>query len=71
MTQKLENKIDNLEAQLAFQEDTIATLNDALVSQQQQISLLEKQVALLARKVKEAQPDSLIPQSMETPPPHY
>ncbi|WP_017444323.1 SlyX family protein [Gayadomonas joobiniege] len=64
-------KIDDLEAQLAFQEDTIQALNQALVSQQKQISLLNKQLELIAKKLQDAQPEALMPQAMEPPPPHY
>ncbi|MFV0478567.1 MAG: SlyX family protein [Parahaliea sp.] len=39
--------IQNLQSQLAFQEDALAALNDALSQQQQDILLLRRQVALL------------------------
>lgn len=67
----LQEKLNNLEAQFAFQESTISELNQALVSQQAQIAQLEKQMALLAQKVQDNQPDALMPQGMEPPPPHY
>ena len=71
MTDQLENRINDLETQLAFQEDTIQALNQALVSQQTQISELEHTLRLLAKKLKGMQPDAVASMSEETPPPHY
>jgi len=47
---ELEQRITDLEARLAFQDDTIQTLNDVLVSQQRMVERLQAQVALLARR---------------------
>ena len=71
MTDLLQNRIDDLESQLAFQEDTVQALNEALIDQQAQISALERSLRLLAKKLKGMQPDSVASLSEETPPPHY
>ncbi|EWH10325.1 SlyX family protein [Catenovulum agarivorans DS-2] len=71
MTTHLHKRIDDLETQLAFQEDTIQSLNQALINQQLQISALEHNLGLLAKKLKGMQPDAVASMSEETPPPHY
>ena len=60
-----------LQTQLAFQEQTIAELNDALIGQQQQIDLLRLEIKLLKEKlgVLEDRIDSAPPQDEK--PPHY
>jgi SlyX protein len=63
-------RLDELEGRLAFQEDTIASLNEALVVQQQRITYLEKMLELLIERYREAMPDSPAP-GEEPPPPHY
>ncbi|MCU4676388.1 SlyX family protein [Catenovulum sp. 2E275] len=71
MSKDLEQRIDNLESQLVFQEDTINSLNQALIDQQQQLITLQQQLSLFAKKVQQMQPESVAPLSEETPPPHY
>lgn len=72
MNDKVEQRINDLEAQLVFQEDTINQLNDALVDQQNQLITLQRQLRLFAKKVQDMQPgDAVIPLSQEPPPPHY
>jgi SlyX protein len=65
-----EERLNELESRLAFQDDTLNTLNDVLVSQQRQIELLELRLAGLARRHDElaGQMESNGP---EAPPPHY
>ena len=65
-----EGRLDELESRQAFQEDTIASLNEALVAQQQRIAYLEKMVELLIERYREAVPDAVAPGD-EPPPPHY
>ena len=45
-------QFDSLEMKLAFQEDIIQKLDDALVSQQQQILTLQRQVQLLGNELR-------------------
>ncbi|WP_324733836.1 SlyX family protein [Pseudomonas paeninsulae] len=65
-----EQRITDLESRLAFQDDTIQTLNDVLVAQQREMERLQLQVAALARRQEEVggQLDSA---EEEAPPPHY
>jgi len=63
-------RLDELEGRQAFQEDTIASLNEALVAQQQRITYLEKMLELLIERYREVMPDSAAP-GEEPPPPHY
>ncbi|MDH4610834.1 SlyX family protein [Pseudomonas sp. BN102] len=66
----LEMRIADLESRLAFQDDTIQTLNDVLVGQQRVVERLQLQLAALARRQEE-----LLSQfgssEDEAPPPHY
>ena len=65
-----DQRINELEARVAFQDDTIGALNDALVTQQIKISQLEKSLELLIGRFREvgAEPQ---PPIFEEPPPHY
>ena len=67
-------RITELEIRTAFQEDTIAALNDALVSQQQQLDLLRQELARLREHVLTLQPpdtDGYFNASAHEVPPHY
>lgn len=66
----LESRIIELESRQAFQDDTIAALNDALVEQQRIIERLQLQVQALARRQEEMQ-GALGVEGDEAPPPHY
>ncbi len=50
---EIENRITELEAKLAFQEDTIETLNEELKAHQQRLAKMQRQIELLAEKMKE------------------
>ncbi len=63
-------RLDDLESRQAFSEDSIASLNDALVAQQQRIAALEKMLALVIERYREGMADAG-PQGEEPPPPHY
>ncbi|WP_374981858.1 SlyX family protein [Pseudomonas solani] len=67
----LEERINELETRLAFQDDTIQALNDVLVMQQRVVERLQLQLAVLAKRQEE-----LIGQfggggDDDVPPPHY
>ncbi len=61
-----------LQSQMAFQDDTIAALNEALAAQQQEILVLREQLTLLKQRQEEqaAQLDQGGPAADERPP-HY
>jgi len=65
-----DQKLAELESRQAFQEDTLASLNEALVAQQQRIAYLEKMLELLIERYRENMPESMSPVE-EPPPPHY
>ncbi|MGO2074239.1 SlyX family protein [Pseudoalteromonas sp. AOP31-A2-14] len=68
----IENRLTELEAKVAFQDDTIEILNDELKAHQQLLAKMKRQTELLAEKVKESQSSpSLMSQMPEPPPPHY
>ena len=61
--------IEHLQTQLAFQEDTIEALNQALVNQQQQIEKLEFQMKYVLERQKQFQPSNI--NDGPERPPHY
>ncbi|GAU09658.1 SlyX family protein [Desulfoplanes formicivorans] len=66
----MDDQLEKLQTQIAFQERSIEKLNQALISQQCQIDELERQIRILAEKLLEvrAVDDNNVP---EPPPPHY
>ncbi|MDU0353241.1 SlyX family protein [Paraglaciecola aquimarina] len=67
----LEHNIEQLEMKVAFQEDTIESLNQALIDQQKQIDSLQFSFKKLAAKVSAIEPSNLASEKEEMPPPHY
>ena len=68
---KLEDKISDLECQMAFQEQTVEELNDALSQQQLLITNMQVQMKFMVGKMKTMDTSSMAAASEETPPPHY
>ena len=64
-------KLVDIESKLAHQEHTIAELNDALSSQQMQISKLEHQVVTLIDRVRSLSESAPAGGTDDEPPPHY
>ena len=67
----MEQRIAELETQVAFQEDTIQTLNDIVTRQQLQIGKLELEVQALAAQLRQLNDAMRRPEAEEAPPPHY
>ena len=65
----LGDRIDVLETRLAFQDETIETLNKTITAQWQQIDTLTRQVAALNERLQEAENNA--PGATNEPPPHY
>lgn len=70
----LQSQVEELQGQLAFQEDALSTLDSALAAQQQEILLLRRQVELLlerhrALEVRYETGDAGAP--AQEKPPHY
>ncbi|GAP77033.1 MULTISPECIES: SlyX family protein [Pseudoalteromonas] len=68
---QLETRIENLEAKVAFQDETIDVLNDEIKAHQQQLAKMRRQMELLGEKLREVQSNSGGTQELEPPPPHY
>ncbi len=66
----LEERINDLESRVAFQDDTINTLNDVLVAQQSVVERLQLQMAALIRR-QEEMVGQFESSEEEAPPPHY
>ncbi len=69
--EQLKARINDLECQLAFQEQTVEELNDALSQQQIQLTRIQEQMSFMVSKVKSLSSSNLADESEETPPPHY
>ncbi|PWI33683.1 SlyX protein [Vibrio albus] len=69
--QEQAQRIDALECQLAFQEQTIDELNEALSQQQLLINKMQEQMRFVVGKIKSMNTSNLADESEETPPPHY
>lgn len=67
---ELEQRITDLEARLAFQDDTIQTLSDVLFAQQRTVEQLQAQLGVLARRQEDIQ-GRMGGEEDEAPPPHY
>jgi SlyX protein len=67
---RLSERVDALEARIAYQDDTIETLNQTVTAQWQQIDALRRLVAELGDRLRDAESNSRIGPANE-PPPHY
>ena len=66
-------EIEALEAQIAFVEDAVQALDDALAAQQQHILRLDRQIDQLQQQLRDqgARIDEVVADTNEPPPPHY
>ena len=67
--QGLSERIDALETRVAYQDDTIETLNATITSQWKQIDALTRQLAALNDRLQEA--EARAPGPANERPPHY
>lgn len=65
----LSDRIDMLETRLAYQDDTIETLNQTITAQWKQIDTLTRQIAQLSERLQEAETNA--PGPTNERPPHY
>jgi SlyX protein len=65
----LTERVDALEARIAYQDDTIETLNETIAAQWKQIDALTRQLAALNDRVQEAEAQA--PGAANERPPHY
>lgn len=66
-----QNRVIELETKIAFQEQMIEELNQALIQQQFALDKLQLQVRHLAEKLQGMAGSNVASRSEETPPPHY
>jgi len=67
--QGLSERVDALEARIAYQDETIETLNATITSQWKQIDALTRQLAALSDRLQEA--EARAPGPANERPPHY
>lgn len=67
----VDDSIEQLQMKVAFQEDTIESLNQALIEQQKQIDNLQFSIKKLDAKVNAIEPSNMASEKEEMPPPHY
>ena len=63
--------IEQLQMKVAFQEDTIESLNKALIEQQKQLEELQFSFKQMVTKIRSIEPSNMAEEHEETPPPHY
>jgi SlyX protein len=66
---QLSERIDALEARLAYQDQTIEQLNETITTQWKQIDALTRQLAALTERLQEAETNAPAPANER--PPHY
>lgn len=69
--QSLAARIDALEIRIAYQDETIETLNKTITEQWRQIDALTREMANLRDRLHDAEMKSAAGASPEPPPPHY
>ena len=65
------DRVDNLEAKIAFQDDIIEQLNNEITVHHEQLSDLNEQLRLIGQRVKDMNTTAVGRVEDETPPPHY
>ena len=65
-----EERIAGLEEQIAFHEDIIQKLDDALAQQQKQLLIAERKIELLIQQLRKIEADQPVLTDDEKPP-HY
>jgi len=68
-TKGLGERVDALEMRIAYQDDTIETLNQTITAQWKQIDVLTRKIAELGERLREAETNA--PGPANERPPHY
>lgn len=71
MSDQLIARMDELETRLAFQDDTIQALNDAVSRQELELERLRRALELLARRQADLAASMPGETEDDQPPPHY
>lgn len=67
----MQNRLDELETRLAFQDETLLILNTEVTRQQREIALLTQEIAALKAHLRSLAADLTASRAQEPPPPHY
>lgn len=67
----LVQRLDELETQLLFQDDLIASLNDQVTRQELDLHRLWEAKKLMNKQLSEVSPSNIRKEEDETAPPHY
>lgn len=68
---ELAARLNDLETQLAYQDDTLAEMEKTILHQQNAIQALERKLSLLSEYLKSLREPAVKPLNEEAPPPHY
>ncbi|ETX10698.1 SlyX [Marinomonas ushuaiensis DSM 15871] len=68
-TSEINQRIDELEFKLQFQEDTIDSLNQALIRQQKDILMMKEKFIMVSKQLESYRQQQSIPEGER--PPHY
>lgn len=64
-------RLVELETRVAFQDQTMQELNEAVIRQQHEIDRLTRELEALRERLRGLAPSPVVPPDEETPPPHY
>ncbi len=64
-------RVVEIETRVAFQDQTIQELNEAVIRQQREIDSLTRELETLRERLRGLVPSPVVPSDEETPPPHY
>lgn len=67
----MQERIAELESQMAFQEHTLQELNDVIIELRNEIDGLRTEIERMKDKIADIDTPTITPQSEEPPPPHY
>jgi SlyX protein len=70
-TDDLRERLERLETIVAFQERTIAELNETVTQQWSELDLLKREVKNLKAQLREVEANPALAPGTEPPPPHY
>ncbi|QYK02127.1 SlyX family protein [Shewanella psychrotolerans] len=68
---QLEQRIEELEMKLAFQESTIDALDEQVIKLNELVNEQQEKLRILISKIQQVEPSNMASQAEETPPPHY